>query len=188
MTLSILRSIPRLGRSVVNQPRYITTSIIKLRSNDPFPLPFSDPELAKANSNFNSNFNARSGQPEKPLSEDSEEWPIPSPLDRTGENLDTLRSRLIYQTRKRGTLETDLILSTFAKEFLPTMDMDEMKQFDKLLDEPDWDIFYWSVQKREPPPRWKDTSLLKKLIVHAKNEGKVVRMMPELMQKEPELS
>jgi succinate dehydrogenase assembly factor 2 len=31
-----------------------------------------------------------------------------------------------------------------------------------LLDEPDWDIFYWSVQKREPPPRWKDSTLLKK--------------------------
>ncbi|WWC67284.1 uncharacterized protein I206_101192 [Kwoniella pini CBS 10737] len=142
-------------------------------SIDPFPLPFSNPELA-------SNSSSR-------LPDDSEEWPIPSPLDRTGENLQTLRSRLIYQTRKRGTLETDLILSTFAKEFLPTMSYDEMKEFDKLLDEPDWDIFYWAVQKREPPPKWKDTSLLKKLIQHAKNEGKVVRRMPELMQKEPEL-
>jgi succinate dehydrogenase assembly factor 2 len=38
----------------------------------------------------------------------------------------------VYQTRKRGTLETDLILSTFAKEYLPTMSEDEMKLFDKV--------------------------------------------------------
>lgn len=67
------------------------------------------------------------------------------------------------------------------------MGFEEMKQFDTLLDEPDWDIFYWSVEKREPPARWKGTPLLEKLKKHAKNEGKVVRMMPELMQKEPDL-
>ncbi|WWC90179.1 uncharacterized protein L201_005112 [Kwoniella dendrophila CBS 6074] len=182
--MSALRSLPKLvsrlpayNSSSSSIPRRsFATTFQKLKSDDPFPLPFSSPDLARG----------EKSTPTK-LSEDSEEWPIPSPLDRTGENPNTLRSRLIYQTRKRGTLETDLILSTFAKEFLPTMSVEEMQQFDKLLDEPDWDIFYWAVQKREPPPRWKDTSLLAKLIQHAKNEGKVVRMMPELMQKEPEL-
>ncbi|WVW81290.1 hypothetical protein I302_103281 [Kwoniella bestiolae CBS 10118] len=177
--MSFLRtSLPRLTPLISSRPssRLLSNSVIRLsnppsKSNDPFPLPFSSPDLAQNNR----------------LSDDAEEWALPPPLDRTGEDANTLRSRLIYQTRKRGTLETDLILSTFAKEFLPTMSVDEMKEFDKLLDEPDWDIFYWSVQKREPPPRWKDTSLLKKLIQHAKNEGKVVRMMPALMQKEPEL-
>ncbi|WWC57609.1 uncharacterized protein I303_100141 [Kwoniella dejecticola CBS 10117] len=172
---SIIRSIPRstliLKRSRV-QVRSLSSSLRILKTNDPFPLPLSDPELAKS-----------AGR----LPDNAEEWPMPSPLDRSGEDVQTLRSRLIYQTRKRGTLETDLILSTFAKEFLPSMSYEEMKQFDKLLDEPDWDIFYWAVQKREPPQKWKDTSLLQKLIQHAKNEGKVVRRMPELMQKEPEL-
>lgn len=77
--------------------------------------------------------------------------------------------------------------------------------FLQLLDEPDWDIFYWSVEKREPPARWNGSPILEKcatssftvlrlppddrlrLKKHAKNEGKVVRMMPELMQKEPDL-
>ncbi|WWC97547.1 succinate dehydrogenase assembly factor 2, mitochondrial [Kwoniella sp. B9012] len=172
--MSIIRSsFARFSPLVLGtRTRLISTSIRLSKTSDPFPLPFSSPDLAQAQNR---------------LSDDAEEWAMPSPLDRTGEDEQTLRSRLIYQTRKRGTLETDLILSTFAKEFLPTMNVEEMKEFDKLLDEPDWDIFYWSVQKREPPPRWKDTSLLKKLIQHAKNEGKVVRMMPELMQKEPDL-
>ncbi|WVF66564.1 succinate dehydrogenase assembly factor 2, mitochondrial [Kwoniella sp. CBS 6097] len=188
--MSSLRLLPRLARvgtqvqarsttssSARLTQRQFSTSLTSLKSADPFPLPLSDPELAASASRDSNNR----------LAEDSEDWPMPQPLDRTGEDEKTLRARLVYQTRKRGTLETDLILSTFAREQLPKMSVEEMQQFDKLLDEPDWDIFYWSVQKREPPARWKDTPLLEKLIKHAKNEGKVVRMMPELMQKEPEL-
>ncbi|AAW41035.1 hypothetical protein CNBA4490 [Cryptococcus deneoformans B-3501A] len=175
--MSVLRALPRVARVVRPAPPSLrsistTNTIFKSPTADPFPLPFSDPELAHANNSLPSN---------------SEEWPLPEPLDRTGEDEKTLRARLIYQTRKRGTLETDLILSTFARDELPNMDFEEMKQFDKLLDEPDWDIFYWSVKKRDPPARWKGTPLLEKLQKHAKNEGKVVRMMPELMQKEPDL-
>lgn len=57
---------------------------------------------------------------------------MPQPIDRTGEDEETLRARLVYQTRKRGTLETDLILGTFAKEYLGQMSVEELKQFDKV--------------------------------------------------------
>jgi succinate dehydrogenase assembly factor 2 len=50
----------------------------------------------------------------------------------------------------------------------------------QLLDEPDWDIYYWSIEKKDPPNRWANTELLKKLQIHARNEGKVVRKMPDL--------
>ncbi|KAG9104887.1 succinate dehydrogenase assembly factor 2 [Ceratobasidium sp. 370] len=56
----------------------------------------------------------------------------------------------------------------------------ELREFDKLLDEPDWDIYYWAINKRQPPERWEGTALLGKLRVHARNEGKVVRSMPAL--------
>ncbi|WVR03053.1 hypothetical protein IAU60_000042 [Kwoniella sp. DSM 27419] len=185
--MSVLRVLPRLSLRAARAAsagalRPLCTTLPTLKhASDPFPLPLSDPDLASLASKTQSSTSR--------LAEDSEDWPMPQPLDRTGEDEQTLRSRLVYQTRKRGTLETDLILSTFAKEQLPHMSVEEMQQFDKLLDEPDWDIFYWSVQKREPPPRWKDTALLEKLIKHAKNEGKVVRMMPALVQeqKEPQL-
>lgn len=45
--------------------------------------------------------------------------------------MQTLKARLVYQSRKRGTLETDLLLSTFAGEFLDGMSVEEMKEFDK---------------------------------------------------------
>ncbi|KAG8835018.1 succinate dehydrogenase assembly factor 2 [Serendipita sp. 399] len=56
----------------------------------------------------------------------------------------------------------------------------ELREYDRLLDEPDWDIYYWAIEKKEPPERWANTKLLEKLRIHAKNEGKVVRKMPDL--------
>jgi succinate dehydrogenase assembly factor 2 len=58
--------------------------------------------------------------------------PPPEPLLRRGECLETMRARLVYQSRKRGTLESDLLLSTFAQEHLDTMNAEEMSEFDKV--------------------------------------------------------
>ncbi|EIM89038.1 DUF339-domain-containing protein [Stereum hirsutum FP-91666 SS1] len=91
-----------------------------------------------------------------------------------------MRARLVYQSRKRGTLESDLLLSTFAREWLGGMEEAELREYDKLLDEPDWDIYYWATKKRAPPERWANSSVLEKLVVHARNEGKAVRRMPDL--------
>ncbi|KAF8734625.1 hypothetical protein AX14_003302 [Amanita brunnescens Koide BX004] len=106
--------------------------------------------------------------------------PPPTPIQRPNESVDTKRARLVYQSRKRGTLESDLLLSTFAKENLDKMNEQELKEYDRLLDEPDWDIYYWATGKRNPPARWANSALLDKLKTHAMNEGKVVRRMPAL--------
>ncbi|EAA32193.1 DUF339-domain-containing protein [Neurospora crassa] len=71
------------------------------------------------------------------------------PLRRVGEDPATMRARLLYQSRKRGTLESDLILSTFAAAHLGSMTPEQLKQYDLFLDENDWDIYYWATQ--EPP-------------------------------------
>ncbi|KAK3686394.1 Succinate dehydrogenase assembly factor 2 mitochondrial [Vermiconidia calcicola] len=72
------------------------------------------------------------------------------PLRRTGEDANTMRARLLYQSRKRGTLESDLLLSTFANENLGNMTAKQLQQYDLFLDENDWDIYYWATQ--EPTP------------------------------------
>ncbi|KAF4965195.1 hypothetical protein FZEAL_10787 [Fusarium zealandicum] len=71
------------------------------------------------------------------------------PLRRVGEDDATKRARLVYQSRKRGTLESDLLLSTFASAHLPTLPPKILDQYDRLLDENDWDIYYWATQKEE---------------------------------------
>ncbi|POS80416.1 TPR repeat protein [Diaporthe helianthi] len=71
------------------------------------------------------------------------------PLRRTGEDAETMRARLTYQSRKRGTLESDLLLSTFAAAYLPHMSPEQMQQYDRFLDENDWDIYYWATQPED---------------------------------------
>ncbi|KAM4057685.1 flavinator of succinate dehydrogenase [Hirsutella rhossiliensis] len=68
------------------------------------------------------------------------------PLRRTGEDAKTKRARLLYQSRKRGTLESDLLLSTFAAAHLPSMTSAQLADYDLFLDENDWDIYYWATQ------------------------------------------
>lgn len=51
------------------------------------------------------------------------------------------------QSRKRGILETDLLLSTFADVYLAKMTPEQLDQYDRFLDENDWDIYYWATQE-----------------------------------------
>lgn len=51
------------------------------------------------------------------------------------------------QSRKRGTLESDLLMSTFAEAHLRDMTPGQMEQYDLFLDENDWDIYYWATQE-----------------------------------------
>ena len=60
------------------------------------------------------------------------------------------------QSRKRGTLESDLLLSTFADANLARMTTKQLQQYDLFLDENDWDIYYWVTQ--EPTPTSRETA------------------------------
>ena len=62
----------------------------------------------------------------------------------------------IDQSRKRGTLESDLLMSTFAEAHLREMTPAQMAQYDLFLDENDWDIYYWATQ--EPTPTSQETA------------------------------
>ena len=57
--------------------------------------------------------------------------------------------RLLYQSRKRGMLENDLLLSGFASKFLNTMDEPHLSDYDRLINLPsnDWEIYYWATGK-----------------------------------------
>lgn len=71
----------------------------------------------------------------------------PHPQDRPrqpDEDDKTLRARLVYQTRKRGTLETGILLSTYATpEVLEGMERKELEELDRLMTVPEWTLFYW---------------------------------------------
>ncbi|PGH20732.1 hypothetical protein AJ80_03492 [Polytolypa hystricis UAMH7299] len=95
---------------------------------------------------------AQAGEPRKPDLDLGELEGIKfkvEPLKREGEDTSTMRARMLYQSRKRGTLESDLLLSTFADAYLPSMTRAQLQEYDRLLDENDWDIYYWVTQEPE---------------------------------------
>ncbi|GAA5857548.1 hypothetical protein JCM8547_009334 [Rhodosporidiobolus lusitaniae] len=108
----------------------------------------------------------------------------PHPEGRDNEPTETLRKRLVYESRKRGILEMDLILSTFAKERLPEMSDRELREYDRFLTLPDWTIFYYVTGKAEAPEPWASSEVLSELLEHSANKGKSVRMMPDLEVKQ----
>jgi hypothetical protein len=73
----------------------------------------------------------------------------PHPEGRDNELTEVLRKRLIYESRKRGILETDLILATFAKERIGTMVDRELREYDRVRS---LSLFFFS------PFRWQTDS------------------------------
>lgn len=105
------------------------------------------------------------------------------PIVRTGETIDVKRARLVYQSRKRGILESDLLLSRFAKKHLHKFTYEELDEYDKLLDEPDWDIYYWATKNYDVTPlpdKWKDLKILALLQKDAENPDREIMRMPDL--------
>ncbi|XP_053600490.1 succinate dehydrogenase assembly factor 2-B, mitochondrial-like [Plodia interpunctella] len=95
--------------------------------------------------------------------------------------LEVRKARLHYQSRKRGMLENDLLLSTFAKKYLNTFNEEQTMMYDRLINSPsnDWDIFHWIVQKK-PTPKEFDNEVMDLLKKHAKNEDRVMLQQPNL--------
>ncbi|POY71714.1 hypothetical protein BMF94_5074 [Rhodotorula taiwanensis] len=108
----------------------------------------------------------------------------PHPEGRDGEPTETLRKRLVYESRKRGILEMDLILSTFARDRLDSMSDRELREYDRFLTLPDWTIYYYVTGKAEAPEPWRSSAVLSDLLHHSANKGKDVRRMPDLEIKE----
>lgn len=105
------------------------------------------------------------------------------PIPRVGEDLQTKRARLLYQSRKRGILETDLLLSNFAKKHLDSLNMEQLEEYDKLLDEQDWDIYYWATRNydiKPCPEKWEKSEIMAKLREIVENRERTVYRMPDL--------
>ncbi|GBP43430.1 Succinate dehydrogenase assembly factor 2-A, mitochondrial [Eumeta japonica] len=104
----------------------------------------------------------------------------PYPVEKP-QPLETRKARLHYQSRKRGMLENDLLLSTFAKKYLNNFSEEQTMMYDRLINGPsnDWDIFYWIIEK-QPTPKEYDNEIMDLLKKHAKNADKVPLRMPQL--------
>ncbi|XP_020803311.1 succinate dehydrogenase assembly factor 2-B, mitochondrial [Drosophila serrata] len=114
--------------------------------------------------------------------DDPPHLPVPEYPARPDEPLEKRKQRLLYQSRKRGMLENDLLLSTFVAKFLRDFNAEQTAEYDRLINgvSNDWDIFYWATETKPTPPEF-DTEIMRMLKEHVKNAEKVQRIrQPDL--------
>ena len=63
------------------------------------------------------------------------------------------RKRLLYRSRYRGSLESDLFFGRFAATWLDRLDEVQLDRYEALLDEPDHELFGWITGRRRVPAR-----------------------------------
>jgi antitoxin CptB len=59
--------------------------------------------------------------------------------------------RLRLRSWRRGTREMDLILGRFADTALSGLDAPALDAYEALLEENDWDLYYWVTGARDAP-------------------------------------
>jgi len=93
-----------------------------------------------------------------------------------GEEREIKAKRLLWQSRKRGISENDLLLSTWFKENEPSLTSEELDIYSNLInsDVNEWDLFYW-ISKTKPVPEEYDTSVMHSLQKHCANEKREER-------------
>ncbi|XP_055316312.1 succinate dehydrogenase assembly factor 2-B, mitochondrial-like [Sitodiplosis mosellana] len=114
--------------------------------------------------------------------DDSDFIKIPEYPIRPNEPLENRRQRLLYQSRKRGMLENDLLLSTFAAKYLKKMTEEQIAMYDTLINKPsnDWDIYNWALGSKPTPPEY-ENEIMEMFRKHVKNDLKEKRIrMPDL--------
>lgn len=67
------------------------------------------------------------------------------------ESLTVRRKRLMYQSRYRGCLESDVLFGRFAGRHLHRLDQPQLDRYEALLRENDQDLFSW-ISGRAPVP------------------------------------
>ncbi|EDV37863.1 uncharacterized protein Dana_GF11203 [Drosophila ananassae] len=118
--------------------------------------------------------------------DDPDYLPLPEYPVRPNEPLDIRKQRLLYQSRKRGMLENDLLLSTFAAKYLDNFNAEQTAQYDQLINgvSNDWDIYYWATDVK-PTPKEYDTEIMRLLKDHVKNAERISRIrQPDLYSSE----
>jgi antitoxin CptB len=82
---------------------------------------------------------------------------LPTPDDR--ETIEALRRKLRFRAWHRGTLEADLLIGAFADQCLTEFAAEELRQFERLLEEDDPIIDDW-VTGRQPVPKEHDNRVM----------------------------
>ncbi len=77
---------------------------------------------------------------------------------------DARLKKLKLRAWRRGFREADLILGPFADKYVSTFSEAELGGFERLLDQPDQDLYAWILERAPTPPEF-DGELMNRLKV-----------------------
>jgi len=81
------------------------------------------------------------------------------------ENIENRRKRLIFRSGHRGTKEMDLIMGSFAAQYVPGFSESELGLYEDILQFSDPDLYNW-ITGREEAPANVSNDVLEKLLAH----------------------
>lgn len=71
------------------------------------------------------------------------------------ESEDTIRrKRMLWSSRKRGRVETELFFGSFATEYIWKLDEKELNEFEAILEETDYDLYNWVLNLKPVPKEY----------------------------------
>ena len=70
---------------------------------------------------------------------------------RSSADLDARRRRALFRAWHRGMREMDLVLGRFADEEIGTLNEEELRQFEQLLEVPDTELLKWVTEEVQAP-------------------------------------
>lgn len=70
------------------------------------------------------------------------------------ESIEIRRKRLKFRSWHRGIKEADILLGSFADQFLPKMSKEQLDDYENLLREADSDLVAWITGDRAAPEKY----------------------------------
>lgn len=97
---------------------------------------------------------------------------------RPDEPIDNKRARLLYQSRKRGIKENDLLMGRFAHEYLHDFTLEQLEDYDVILNDHDneWDMYFWMIGNKPLPEYLVDSKVMAMLVEFSANRDKEMRI------------
>lgn len=70
---------------------------------------------------------------------------------RSSEGLNERQRRLLFRSWHRGIRETDLLFGRFADAHIVELSDTDLDEYERLLDVPDHDLYFWVTGERDVP-------------------------------------
>ena len=69
--------------------------------------------------------------------------------------MDKRKRKLRFRAWRRGFREMDLIMGRFADTYIAEFEPSQLDEFERLLEQADWDVYAWILGKTEIPATYK---------------------------------